>query len=369
MAKRRLRNYKTYDPDKEGFGNPEQWKRALHTRLGQMTTTDKAHQILGTTSNSSPQEIKNAYRKLALKFHPDKNPDNNKHFTEIASAYHTLKSPLTPIVHTQPTRPTTTSDYMPQLLDEITADEIDQYIHDDRYCAQQKFDGHRKIIKVDNNIVSIFNKKGKSTSSSQQIETDALKISQLSPFKSFIIDGEECNDGYHIFDILMLNGTDLRNNSYHRFDEHFGENWLDDLGINSILPVYTAFTTNEKLNLYDNLHDENKEGIIFKLIDGIHHPGYHPDHVKFKWYATASVIVTHHNEKASVGIAAYGTPLIPIGNVTTLGHTKPPIGSIIEVKYLYAYPGGSLYQPTYLGIRTDQYPQDCTTNKLKYKST
>jgi molecular chaperone DnaJ len=58
-----------------------------------MTTKRDYYEILGIARNASGEEVKRAYRKLAVKFHPDKNPDDahaEEKFKELGEAYDVL---------------------------------------------------------------------------------------------------------------------------------------------------------------------------------------------------------------------------------------------------------------------------------------
>jgi molecular chaperone DnaJ len=57
-----------------------------------MTAKRDYYEVLGVSKNASAGEIKSQYRKLALKFHPDRNksPEAAEHFKEISEAYAVL---------------------------------------------------------------------------------------------------------------------------------------------------------------------------------------------------------------------------------------------------------------------------------------
>lgn len=273
---------------------------------------------------------------------------------------------------------------MPQLLCPILDDEIEKYLSDPRYGAQEKKDGRRKFMQRESGKNISFNRKGQAVGYPICFDDPCEYIANNNQVDSFLIDGEEIGDTFHYFDLLSFGSTDYRTLSYRL--RHAALVDLIDQG--ALINAKTAFnivplavTEKEKRELYEQLKKENKEGIVFKLLDAPYTEGRPSEtfvsysqacpQVKFKFYVTVTCIVLKQNAKRSVQLGLYDEnySLIPVGNCTIPPNKDiPAVDDLVEIRYLYAYKGGSLYQPTYLIPRDDIEVQSCVTAKLKYKA-
>ena len=249
----------------------------------------------------------------------------------------------------------------PQLLNEITEEEVDKYLTDDNWCAQEKHDGRRRMLIMKNGEVTGTNRKGLSVPVDSLLEDEVKSM-----HTNGILDGEDMGDHIVIFDILSLTKP---------YAARFGELMkIYDHDFKTIKLIHTAFSTEKKKALYKKLQKDNAEGIVFKNINAPFTPGRPNsggDQLKFKFCATATCVVSKTNPtKRSVSVAVYDTDgnKVEVGNVTVYPNQQiPQAGTIIEVRYLYAYPDGALFQPVLLGSREDMDIEDCTHSQLKMK--
>ena len=141
-----------------------------------------------------------------------------------------------------------------------------------------------------------------------------------------------------------------------------------------IRPVETAIGTPAKRAMLASLRARKAEGIVFKRADAVYAPGRPASggsQRKFKFTASASCIVAGRNtSRRSVALELRdGKNTVAVGNVTIPPNQAiPEKGDIVEIRFLYAYPGGSLYQPVYLGKRDDVNADQCGVGQLKYRA-
>jgi len=91
--------YKTYDPKRNGYGNPGQWRRAFYKKMSSdearaILDEDDPYAVLGIAKNATLKQIKMAFHAQALIWHPDRNPGNvekaTKMMQKINAAYDLL---------------------------------------------------------------------------------------------------------------------------------------------------------------------------------------------------------------------------------------------------------------------------------------
>lgn len=257
---------------------------------------------------------------------------------------------------------------LPQLLNPVEEAEAEALIADHDWWAQQKFDGRRvMVLKVGSEITGI-NRNGLTIALPAPVAGAVLQISA----ERCLLDGEMVGEVYHCFDLLNRDDEDLRDQSYAaRYDAAL--DLVDAVPLDVLLYAQTAVTPRQKRELLDRLKRQQAEGIVFKhrLAPYTHgRPAVDGPQRKLKFTATASCRVAAVNSRRrSVAVElSDGGRWVGVGNVSVpANYPVPARGDIVEIRYLYAYRGGSLYQPVYLGQRDDLNVADCAVAQLKFK--
>jgi bifunctional non-homologous end joining protein LigD len=257
---------------------------------------------------------------------------------------------------------------LPQLLNPIGETEVDSFMKDPRYCAQEKYDGKRVLVCKQGQMITGINRKGLIIG----LPDPVVQSAGLMP-GDFVLDGECVGEKLFVFDLLEYKGKDHRPLSYHkRLTELL--NLFAKAMQRGIFYARNAFTSDQKTWLLKELKAKNREGIVFKRLDAPYTPG-RPNsggpQLKHKFYASLSAVVSSLNQQRSVEVRLLNDDgWQPAGNVTIPPNFDvPQIGDVVEIRYLYAFKeSGSLYQPVYLGKRSDVSRTECTTKQLKYKA-
>ncbi len=252
----------------------------------------------------------------------------------------------------------------PQLLNSIGEDAAAQYLADDAWCMQEKFDGKRILAAVTGGAAEGSNRKGLFVSLPQEISN------ALSALPDCVLDGELLGGSYAVFDLLALGADNLRERPY---SERYAR-LAEAVPSAPVLRVAaSAWDSAAKHALYAQIAAAGGEGVVFKRSDGksiAGRPASGGGQVKCKFYATCTCIVSAQNDQRSVRLHLLddGTAAVSVGSVTIPSNQAIPAPSaLVEIRYLYAYKGGSLYQPAYLGERDDLDLSACVLSQLKYK--
>lgn len=258
---------------------------------------------------------------------------------------------------------------LPQLLNPVDEADLERLLKDPAWVMQEKHDGERRMVSNVGGEFFGINRKG------LRVALPLPLVNALADLPAnSILDSEIIGDTIHVFDLLQLDGDDLRLAAYEdRLD--IMSDVLRATDIRHVVPVVTLRSEADKRHTFGLVKSRNGEGVVFKRLAAVYtvgRPNSGGDQLKFKFVESATLFVYGHNEgKRSVQVAAFdgkGGAVI-LGSVTIPpNYEVPEIGAVVEVEYLYAFPsGGSVYQPVYRGPRTDQSMDDCVVSQLKYK--
>lgn len=260
---------------------------------------------------------------------------------------------------------------LPQLLNEIDFEDtaaVEAVVNDDFYCVEQKADGERRMLRSmgDGSVPIGSNRKGQEVALPQEIASSVAHI-------RCTLDGEIIGSQFYAFDMLELNGTDLRGErqqnrkaKLHGLAKQFGP------GI-TIMPA--AHTTAEKRAMVAMCRLLKQEGVVVKDITAPYTEGRpNSGGAQFKlknWEVTTVVVVRANEGKRSVVMAVVDVQdqLVEVGSVTIPQNASmPQQDSLMEVRYLYAFLQGALFEATFRRMRPDHDRSHATISKLKYKA-
>lgn len=248
----------------------------------------------------------------------------------------------------------------------------------DEWLVQEKHDGENRPVRATAEGVNFANRGGQPVPGTEALR-DALAVIR-DEHGPFLINTEDMGaDGIVVFDIVEGFGVSRastfaeRNEALARFAEAARGSSLIRVDVAVPLARFEAEGGEAALRR------ANAEGYVLKRADAPYAPGRAANpkkaamlKVKFVEDATFRISEGREAGKRSVGIEAWDEGAgvwVQKGNVTVpVNAQMPEPGTFADVRYLYAYDGGSVYQPVWKGARTGVMPEDCAVSKLKMKA-
>lgn len=299
----------------------------------------------------------------------------------------------------QSTAPTAPTVYAPvskdivhdtELLTRISETELKNYLRNDRYLFQVKRDGRRLAVKFDHGQVLGFNKLGQVVQVDPHLRKAVVSLCTKRNIQIGLFDGEWEASGYHVWDMLEMD-HDMRGLGYEdRLSMLAGVVADDRSGLIHLVETADG-GAGDKGALYLRAKEKRLEGICVKLRSAPYRGGRNGQHYKCKFEQAASFIVGPKPKESQkknffwtdpraesiddghrcVALYLYSRNRKRFMATVKIAdkYTVPAIGSVIECRYLYAYPNGGIVQPVYFGkLRDDVRPQDCVEQQLKFKA-
>lgn len=282
---------------------------------------------------------------------------------------------------------TDTVGFFPQLLNPITPEDIGSALcRFGEIALQEKFDGERRLASLKGDTLTFANRSGCVVTPPAEMAADRKRLmialrdelGFLSSSDTLILDGEDMGRLIICFDVVVL--CKERGFTQETFRQRGV--WISALnkicdGGSSHLQVSEPLFTRSSAELADfiSAHKSAKsEGVVVKNPASPYssgRPASGGNALKLKFWESATVLVseiTPHKRSVRLCVSD-GNKNLDVGAVSIPANaTIPLVGQLVEVRYLYYFAGGSLFQPTFLGLRTDLPVESACLSQLKLKA-
>ncbi|MDQ1829245.1 ATP-dependent DNA ligase [Massilia scottii] len=258
---------------------------------------------------------------------------------------------------------------LPQLLNPIADEHAARLLRDDDWVMQEKDDGHRRMVSV--------KAPGELVGSKRNGFPAPLPLGVVADLSALpagtILDGEALpGPRLSIFDILELGGRKLHELGFGERHALLTEAVKPGANV-SVSPVYSG--TAAKTEAFERIRQQRGEGVVFRKKNATYahgRPASGGDALKHVFYETGTFLVDQVAKgKRSVHVVVFDAAgaKVDMGKVTISSNFDiPPVGALVDVRYLYAHPDGKLHISTYKGIRDDLDISACGAAQLKYKA-
>jgi ATP-dependent DNA ligase len=209
------------------------------------------------------------------------------------------------------------------------------FLADDAWCAQEKLNGERMLVEKAGSAVTAHSRQGEA-----RTLPDTVAAVAMTSDSDFVLDGEWIAGEFVAFDVISINGADVTALPQSARFAALAE-------VSPFRLVRQALAE-DKAALLASVRAEKGEGLVFKLREAAYLDGRTEVGVKFKFWKSASFIVTDLEiAKGTVGLGGFGRCSFPFAGMW------PKVGDIVEVRYLLLTKNGKLSQPAFLGVRHD----------------
>lgn len=246
--------------------------------------------------------------------------------------------------------------------------EADFYIGDNNWWMEQKLDGQRFLVIIEDGALTALNRHGVEMTVPPWLLAEFMD-GTFSKHR-WVFDGELVGSEYHIFDCLHA-GKDMTGKpfSLRRAKlEQIYDLWHPGKQI-SLTRI--ARNAHDKSVMYTTLYDACAEGAVVKRSDA-KYVGKKVKHMlKLKFVTDCDVEVMELErdgkpQAITVGCVGPDGKIVEVSGCKIPAGVKLAVGDVITVNYLYATEDDKLTQPTFKCVRTDTTAD--TVESLKHTS-